>query len=158
MGISEKVGRVLAGEAGWPRPVGAPRCRLLPSFSICSGCFRDHVAVGCCVRRVTKTDSNGVAGVVATLGSAPGPVIVTATLAGLQPVQFHLTATATVPTPFIAVGVSAGLKQPQFRRFGRRHPPPVAPSRHTTTSAIRCLGDRGERVSNSQSASFQNKQ
>ena len=46
-----------------------------------------------------STDANGVAGVGVTLGATPGVVVVTATLSGLPPVQFHLTATAaSVPS------------------------------------------------------------
>ena len=57
------------------------------------------------------TDDNGIAGVGVTLGSTPGDVVVTATVAGLTPVQFHLTATPNVPTvpvPTISAGGVVG--------------------------------------------------
>lgn len=56
----------------------------------------------------TLTDNTGLAGVGVTLGSAAGPVIVTATLAGLPPVQFHLTAANAVPLPTITAGGIVG--------------------------------------------------
>ena len=63
---------------------------------------------------MTSTDSNGNAGVAATLGSTPGPVVVTASAAGVSPVQFHLTAISAVPLPAIATGgiIGAGGSTP----------------------------------------------
>jgi len=54
------------------------------------------------------TDVNGTAGVGVTLGSTAGPVVVTATAAGLTPVVFHLTATVAVPLPTISAGGITG--------------------------------------------------
>jgi uncharacterized protein (TIGR03437 family) len=50
------------------------------------------------------TDATGTAGVALTMGSTPGPVVVTATFAGFSPVQFHLTATAPTTGPTIVSG------------------------------------------------------
>lgn len=58
----------------------------------------------------TTTDVNGTAGVAVTLG-APGAITVSATVAGLQPAIFHLTATPqgpVVPLPTIAPGGITG--------------------------------------------------
>jgi uncharacterized protein (TIGR03437 family) len=52
----------------------------------------------------SSTDTNGTAGVGITLGNTPGPVVVTATLAGFAPVAFHLTATPVIPLPAISAG------------------------------------------------------
>ena len=52
----------------------------------------------------TSTDSNGSAGVAVTMGSTPGPVVVTASAAGVSSVQFHLTAVTAVPLPTISAG------------------------------------------------------
>lgn len=61
----------------------------------------------------TRTDANGLAGVGVTLGSAVGAVTVTATVAGLAPVRFSLTATeATAPVvvgPRVAAGGVVGV-------------------------------------------------
>jgi trimeric autotransporter adhesin len=64
----------------------------------------------------TQTDATGVAGVVVTLGSTAGPVIVTASIPGstVPPVQFNLTAISPLPpgctasTPVITSVASAG--------------------------------------------------
>ena len=58
----------------------------------------------------SSTDKQGMAGVAVTL-TAVGPVTVTATLAGLSPVSFHLTGTASgpvVPVPAITAGGITG--------------------------------------------------
>lgn len=47
----------------------------------------------------TTTDSQGRAGIQVTLGARPGPVRVTATVQGLTPVNFDLTANAVLITP-----------------------------------------------------------
>lgn len=44
-----------------------------------------------------NTDASGSASVTVTMGSQAGPVVITATVAGVAPVQFHLTATAGGP-------------------------------------------------------------
>jgi uncharacterized protein (TIGR03437 family) len=54
------------------------------------------------------TSSTGLAGVAVTLGNTAGPVTVTATLTGLPPVQFHLTAAVAVPLPTITAGGIVG--------------------------------------------------
>lgn len=54
----------------------------------------------------TNTDATGAAGVGITLGNTPGAVVVTASVAGVPPVQFNLTATA--PLPAISSGGIAG--------------------------------------------------
>ena len=54
----------------------------------------------------TYTDATGAAGVGITLGNTPGAVVVTASVAGVPPVQFNLTATA--PPPAISSGGIAG--------------------------------------------------
>ena len=54
----------------------------------------------------SNTDATGAAGVGITLGNTPGAVVVTASVAGLPPVQFNLTATA--PLPAISSGGIAG--------------------------------------------------
>ena len=70
-----------------------------------------------------STDANGVAGVGVTLGATPGVVVVTATLSGLPPVQFHLTATAASvpsgPVPTISAGgvVGAGSSRSSVTRI-----------------------------------------
>jgi uncharacterized protein (TIGR03437 family) len=59
----------------------------------------------------TTTDNNGAAAVSLTLGSAPGPVIVTATVSGLPAVTFSEGtpgATCSVPPPVITSAASAG--------------------------------------------------
>ena len=64
--------------------------------------------------QTTSTDGNGNAGVSVTLGSTPGPVVVTASAAGISSVQFHLTATSAVPLPTISTGgiIGAGASTP----------------------------------------------
>src|ERR1035437_1034693 len=54
----------------------------------------------------SSTDATGAAGVGITLGNSPGAVVVTASVAGLPPVQFNLTAAA--PLPAISSGGIAG--------------------------------------------------
>ena len=54
----------------------------------------------------SNTDATGAAGVGITLGNTPGAVVVTASVAGVPPVQFNLTATA--PLPAISSGGIAG--------------------------------------------------
>jgi trimeric autotransporter adhesin len=54
------------------------------------------------------TDSTGLAGVGVTLGKTAGQVVVTATLAGLPPVLFHLTAAVAVPLPTFTAGGVVG--------------------------------------------------
>jgi uncharacterized protein (TIGR03437 family) len=63
---------------------------------------------------MTSTDANGNAGVAVTLGNTPGPVVVTASTAGVPSVQFHLTAISSVPLPAITAGgiVGAGGSTP----------------------------------------------
>jgi uncharacterized protein (TIGR03437 family) len=51
----------------------------------------------------TSTDASGAAGISVTLGNAPGPVVITATLGSFS-VTFHLTATAATPLPTISTG------------------------------------------------------
>ena len=55
----------------------------------------------------TVTDIAGRAGISVTMGDTPGPVVITATTAGVPAVQFHLTATTNVPLPTISA--SAGI-------------------------------------------------
>jgi len=54
------------------------------------------------------TDATGAAGVGIALGNTPGAVVVTASVTGLSPVQFHLTANAGVPLPVVTSVNSAG--------------------------------------------------
>jgi uncharacterized protein (TIGR03437 family) len=56
----------------------------------------------------TNTDATGAAGVGIKLGNTAGAVVVTATLTGLPPVQFRLTANAAVPLPTISSGGITG--------------------------------------------------
>jgi uncharacterized protein (TIGR03437 family) len=56
----------------------------------------------------TNTDWTGAAGVGIALGNTAGAVVVTASLTGLPPVQFHLTANPAVPLPTIASAGIAG--------------------------------------------------
>jgi uncharacterized protein (TIGR03437 family) len=51
----------------------------------------------------TSIDATGVAGISVTLGNAPGPVVVTASMAGFS-VQFHLTAVTPTPLPTVSTG------------------------------------------------------
>ncbi len=51
----------------------------------------------------TSTDANGTAGIGVTLGNAPGPVTITASLGSLS-VVFHLTAVTLTPLPTIGAG------------------------------------------------------
>ena len=64
--------------------------------------------------QTTTTDGNGSAGVGVTLGSTPGPVVITASAAGVTSVQFHLTAVSAVPVPTITSGgiIGAGASTP----------------------------------------------
>jgi len=55
-----------------------------------------------------NTDASGSASVTVTLGSQAGPVVITATVAGVAPVAFHLTATAGGPTISSGGVVGAG--------------------------------------------------
>jgi uncharacterized protein (TIGR03437 family) len=63
---------------------------------------------------MTTTDANGNAAVAVTLGNTPGPVVITASTAGVPAVQFHLTVTSAVPLPTIATGgiIGAGGSTP----------------------------------------------
>jgi len=56
----------------------------------------------------SNTDATGAAGVGITLGNTPGAVVVTASVAGVPPVQFNLTANAAVALPAISSGGIAG--------------------------------------------------
>jgi uncharacterized protein (TIGR03437 family) len=56
----------------------------------------------------TNTDATGAAAVGITLGNTPGAVVVTASVSGLAPVQFHLTANAAAPLPTISSGGITG--------------------------------------------------
>ena len=56
----------------------------------------------------TNTDATGAAAVGITLGNTPGAVVVTASVTGLAPVQFHLTANPAAPLPTISSGGIAG--------------------------------------------------
>jgi uncharacterized protein (TIGR03437 family) len=56
----------------------------------------------------SNTDATGTAGVALTL-TAVGPVTVTATLAGLPPVTFHLTGTSSTPTTPLPTISSGGI-------------------------------------------------
>jgi uncharacterized protein (TIGR03437 family) len=56
----------------------------------------------------SNTDATGAAGVGITLGNTPGSVVVTASVAGVPPVQFNLTANAAVALPAISSGGIAG--------------------------------------------------
>ena len=56
----------------------------------------------------TNTDATGAAGVGITLGNTPGPVMVTASVAGLASAQFHLTANAAVPVVPLPTSSSGG--------------------------------------------------
>jgi trimeric autotransporter adhesin len=62
----------------------------------------------------TSTDGQGMAGVAVTLGNTPGPVVVTASTAGIPSVQFHLAAISAVPVPTITAGgvIGAGASTP----------------------------------------------
>ena len=66
-----------------------------------------------------NTDPAGVAGVGVTLGSNPGPVTITASIAGIPSVQFHVNAVAGVPVPAISAGgvVGAGASVPAVARI-----------------------------------------
>jgi len=60
---------------------------------------------------IARVDTSGLAGVAVTLGSEAGPVVITATLGGLPPVTFHLTATASTSgaaAPAIGAGGVVG--------------------------------------------------
>jgi uncharacterized protein (TIGR03437 family) len=56
----------------------------------------------------TNTDATGAAAVGITLGNTPGAVVVTASVSGLAPVQFHLTANPAAPLPTISSGGITG--------------------------------------------------
>lgn len=71
------------------------------------------------------TGVDGLAGVTLRLGATAGPVRVTATAAGLNPVVFEATATALVPSaprPAIAAGgvIGVGASVPQVRALSAR--------------------------------------
>ena len=66
------------------------------------------------------TDNSGVAKVTVTLGNATGPVEISASIAGVAPVRFHLTATPpATPVPVISVGgiTGAGGSVPPVNRI-----------------------------------------
>jgi uncharacterized protein (TIGR03437 family) len=80
---------------------GVPIAGISIAFAVTSGTAFLSAAT-------TTTDATGTAGVGVTLGGTPGPVTITATLTGLPPVQFHLTAVAAPVIPAIATGGISG--------------------------------------------------
>jgi uncharacterized protein (TIGR03437 family) len=80
---------------------GVPIPGISISFAATSGTATLSTAVA-------TTDATGSAGIGVTLGGTPGAVVITATLTGLPPVQFHLTAVAAPVVPAIATGGISG--------------------------------------------------
>jgi uncharacterized protein (TIGR03437 family) len=75
---------------------GVPVAGVPVAFSLTSG-------LATLSAPTASTDSNGLAGIAVTLGNAPGPVVVTASLGSLS-VTFHLTAVTPTPLPTISAG------------------------------------------------------
>ena len=71
-------------------------------------CLCGHVGDRYPIDGNPTTDATGMAGIGVTLGGTAGPVVISATLAGLPPVQFHLTSNAPPIIPAIATGGISG--------------------------------------------------
>jgi len=93
------LGSPLAVKVGFRAGVGVPGVPV--AFAVTSGAATLSAAS-------TTTDAQSVAAVGVTLGSVTGPIVVTATLTGFTPVQFHLTSGSTVPLPAISAGGITG--------------------------------------------------
>jgi len=100
----------VTGAAG----LGVPAVRV--SFAVSEGFARLSAASA-------LTGPDGAAGVEATLGDTPGPVLVTASTNGLEPARFHLTALLLpgfgAASPRIETGgiVGAGLSNPAVKQL-----------------------------------------
>ena len=80
---------------------GVPVAGIAVNFAVTSGDAKLSAASG-------ATDPAGVAGVGLTLGSTPGPVVITASISGIPSAQFRVTANTGVPLPAISPGGVVG--------------------------------------------------
>ena len=109
---------------------GAPLAGVPVAFAVTSGAATLSASS-------VPTGSDGTARVTVTLGSSPGAVTVTATVAGLPSIQFHLT--AVLPPTFATAGVvNAASNQPLLAPgalatvYGANFNPPATTFTNTT--------------------------